>query len=379
MSDLHSTAKPAKPYPDFPLFAHATGRWAKKIRGRLVYFGKWADPDVALQRYLADKEDLHAGRTPRASSEALTLYILCGRYLTAKKQLLDAGEVKARTFGEYAATCRRLLETFGKNRLVSDLRPDDFERLRAAIAKTWGPVRLSNEITRVKGVFRYATLAGFVDRPIPIGPSFAKPKAKVLRLHRQARGPRAFTSDELRTLLAAAGQPLRAMILAGINCGFGNLDVGSLLESALDLDGGWVNYPRPKTGIVRRCPLWPETVAAIRESMAQRAAPKMPAGTGLVFLTRFGRPWATDAPTDVLGTAFRRLCIQCGVTPRGFYGLRHSFQTVGDESGDFLAVRSIMGHAGGADIADHYRERLSDKRLLSVTEHVRQWVFGEAV
>ena len=64
------------------------------------------------------------------------------------------------------------------------------------------------------------------------------------------------------------------MILLGINCGLGNADCGSLCQKHLDLDGGWLNYPRPKTRIKRRCPLWRETVEAIRITINARPMPK---------------------------------------------------------------------------------------------------------
>ena len=57
--------KPPKPYHDFPLFAHSNGKWAKKIRGRLHYFGRWESPDKALEDYKRQSDALHKGSTPR--------------------------------------------------------------------------------------------------------------------------------------------------------------------------------------------------------------------------------------------------------------------------------------------------------------------------
>ena len=70
-------------------------------------------------------------------------------------------------------------------------------------------------------------------------------------------------ASEIRQLLDIAPVQIKAMILLGVNAAFGNNDVASLPLSAIDLELGWIDYPRPKTGIARRCPLWTETVEAL--------------------------------------------------------------------------------------------------------------------
>src|ERR1700694_2729900 len=115
------SGKPPKPYPDFPLFPHATRRWAKKIRGKMHYFGPWSDADGALKKYLEQRDDLHAGRTPRVQGEGLTVRDLANRFLTGKRHLVDTREITPRTFADYHATCTRIGEAFGLARLVDDL------------------------------------------------------------------------------------------------------------------------------------------------------------------------------------------------------------------------------------------------------------------
>ena len=362
---------------DFPLFHHkGSGYWCKKLHNRHVYFGKVADDpkgEAALRLWLDQRDDLLAGREPKRTDDTLRLAYLCNHFLTYKAEMVESGELGQRTVDQYTATLQTLVDVLGPHRSADDIGPDDFAKVRAVLAKRYKPVSLTNKIQTVRSLFKYGYDAGLLAKPARFG-LFKKPRAKVIRETRLSKGDQDFTAAEIRALLDAATVNMRAMILLGVQAGFGNTDVAELDTSAVDLDAGWIDWPRAKTATRRRAPLWPETTQAIRDAMAAR-----PADSSLVFVGRRGVDYIGDRNGYRVAREFARAVRDAGIRPRGFYCCRRTFQTQAEDSRDLVAVKAIMGHIPSEnDMSARYRQRISDDRLRAVVDSVRGWLFGGA-
>lgn len=354
--------KPPKPSPDFPLFAHDRGKWAKKIDGRMRYFGRWDDPQAALREYLA----FIAQHEPARASQGLTLAEAANQFLTAKETAVAAGELSQRSFVEYHATCRRLVAHLGRDTPLHTLGPSDWSSFRTSRLSNLGPVAIGNEVQRVKCLGKWLYDSRLITAPIVWGPEFKKTAAKLLRKHRNESGRKLFTREQINSLLDESGLQLRAMILLGLNGGYGNTDCALLERSSVDLAAGVIDHPRPKTEIERVTPLWPETLTELRATLDRGDQQRR----NVFFIG--SRQW--DASAD-LSKRFTVTARNAGIKRGGFYWLRHTFATIGAETKDQIAVNALMGHVD-REISAVYRESISIDRLRAVTDHVRNWWLG---
>ena len=92
VSTKPKAGKPVKPR-GFPLTPHPNGQWVKMIRGKREYFGVWANPQAALEEYKAALPHLLAGRRPPTSTGGLTVGGLAARFLTSRLERLEAGDI----------------------------------------------------------------------------------------------------------------------------------------------------------------------------------------------------------------------------------------------------------------------------------------------
>jgi integrase len=352
--------KPSKPYPQFPLFPHASGQWAKKILGKVHYFGKWDDWEAALRKFNKEHTYLFAGERP--PSDTTTLRDVLNGFLKDKKSSLETGKISERTFKEYKDVCD-VIATLGKDRPIASVLPPVLESLkhRLAIGKNGdplSPVSHKRLLTFARMVFLYANevMGCSVRYRRPLRP----PEQKLIRQQRAKVGEQMFTAAQIRKLVTLADPQLKAMIYLGINCGFGPTDCINLPSDKVG--GGWHIYGRPKTGVARRCPLWPETQAALVAII-----------TGPVVFN--GRVWNRH----VIAREFRKLCeagkfYKKDVTT--FYSLRRTFETIAKNSGvNQSVIDKIMGHER-PDMSEVYNQKVFDQQLRKCTDFVRRWLSG---
>lgn len=359
----------------FPLFKHPRGYWCKTVLGKHKYFGKVADDPqgkTAIKLWMQKKDYFLAGLEPPAGEEdAITVKYVCNKFLEAKEARLHAGDLSSRTFVELKEVCAFFMSVVPGGVEAKSLVPQHFQNVLSSIQVRYkSPGSRGKRVGIIRSVFKYAYENRLIERPTHFGTEFKKPTAKTYREHKNKIGDRSLSSSDVKALLAVADDQEKAFVLLGIQAGFGNTELAELPKLAIK--GDWVEWPRAKTAITRRVPLWKETKLALKKVLAQSES-----DYPLVFANDRGRPISDHRYVSYL---FAKLCAKAAVENHVFYDLRRSFQTISEnqaERYDLPAIRAIMGHCDDAnDMSSEYRQNISDERLKAVTDSVRNWLFA---
>ncbi|MBN2272499.1 MAG: tyrosine-type recombinase/integrase, partial [Sedimentisphaerales bacterium] len=247
----------------------------------------------------------------------------------------------------------------GKGRKIKSISTLDLQKYKRKLQSNHGSAnRLNIHLGAMKALFHWAR-RNDVLQDIPNIDAVSR--SKIVRHEMYT-----FSSNQIKKLLQAANSKMKAMILLGLNCGFGCTDCARLKWTDIDFDNGRVQLPRSKTGVSRNLPLWPE---------AMRALKKVPKSGQLVFYTEEGYPWVrtvlkikedgneryttVNAVTSMFARLLKktRIEVQRGT---GFYALRRTAATLAAKSGDPFAVQRLLGHVN-LDMATRYVQDVSEQ------------------
>lgn len=389
-------SKPEKPYSGFPLFASANGQWAKKVKGRLYYFGTWkADPkgEAAMKDWDARREGILAGLDGlrAAPTKAVaTLGSLGALYLEDKRQRMLSHTLSPRTYRDLLVEIPAFVSKAGPNAEVAAMGPSYFAAYgKALIERGLGRCAQRRVITYIRGLFHWGAKNGYSTLPI-FGTGFVAPSISPDAM-RQARikagqadnSRRIVTGPEVTKLLDVANPQFKAIILVALNCGLGPADLGRLRWHHLDMKTGVFEMPRGKTGTARQNYLWAKTrkaLARVAKLKQQRAAIEREGRNALVFISRTGRPMAHESEiiadgvsagvriSNAITRTFARLLRKADLKNlSGIYRLRHTMKTLGKAARDPDALDLMMGHADRTTGAFYDHEQIEPARIRRVS------------
>lgn len=396
--------KPSKPHPDFPLFPSDNGQWAKKIKGKLYYFGSWRkDPkgEAAIKEYDARLPGILAGtdhlRYLAAGKGQMTVAELAAAFLVQKRQDAKSGTLSLLTLGNYIFEISRFVRWIKGETAVAALKPEHFAGYIKYLTEQGLRSRARKRVQAyLKAVFRWGTANGYC--PLPnFGTAFkAPPTTKAAMRKEKARlgiadhSDRILTGEEIDQLLKGAQPNLKALILLGVNCGLGPADLGRMKWHHIDLENGVLNYPRGKTGTPRIGFLWKRTRKAlerVRTLKYTKEAIEKLGNNASVFLTKKRQPYYREVEriidnkliavyaVNAVTTTFARHAKALKLNGVSFYRLRHTMKTLGKKARDADALNLMMGHKCNtvATVYDHEEIEFSRIRRVAIVIKRQLW------
>ncbi|MCY2950593.1 MAG: tyrosine-type recombinase/integrase [Planctomycetota bacterium] len=328
------------------------------------------------------------------------------QFLAFKRSQVRAGDLSARTLGDYIHEMEKYVGFLKPGTPVDALRPEHFSAYMGHMIgeRKLGRYARRRVRTYINTLLRYGAKNGWYPMPntgtdwvAPATDSDSVRQAK-LRAGLRDYSDRIVTGDELDQLLERATTAFKAIVLLGVNCGLGPADIGRIRWNAINMCTGRLMYPRPKTGVMRIGYLWKKTRAALLQVRAlrqNREAIEREGEAALVFITRRNEPYYREREvhrdieidgqmvTKLVGIAvenavsitFRRMAKELNLEGVHFYRLRHTFKTLAKRARDTEAIDAMMGHKDRSigKVYDH--EEVSWSRIKRVARVVyrRLW------
>ena len=287
--------------------------------GKRIYLG--ADRDEALEKYHRMNLGLATEPERPVKQALLTAKELANRFLAAQQA---NWRNPVTTLASYKHWIGRFLKDHPKLK-VGDLSVELFAAWKLSLReRDYSAESINHYLSAVRSMFVFAEETGVLE------------KSPSLRRVKNESGVRAgshekplYSPEQISRLLEQADAQMRAMVLLGLNCGFGPKDMHDLTWDHMSEDR--ITLPRSKTGINQTFLLWPETQKALDEIQDQRLAlierlqarGRNRTDSGHVFVTRFWKTWSKDS----IAEQFRKLCDKADVPCYGMYRLRHCAST----------------------------------------------------